>query len=321
MSQWYHNSELYRFLKNNENVTDDLILESINNKSMSKIIKKIKTNKQLIEYLNIINFWCFDEYDDYMVNFIFSNKYNRKKLICVDHIFGDLFDMIYIIKHKKLKTINVNNINVIMLFKYLIKKFYKYTNEYINLAIKNGSLDVLKYTFNNSYISNDINLDNSNILHLIAIENNRFECLQYLHCIKYNFCENSCSCAALNGNIKILEYLHKNNYNWNEFTCLYAVESNSLNCLKYAIDNGCKYSKNCYYQAAFNGNLEILTYLLSLKTILFDLNVFYYAIINGHLDCVKFIYENITYNDDDLIALLKETNIHLNCIEFINSII
>lgn len=321
MSEWYHNSELYRFLKNNENVTDDLILKSIENKSMTKIIKKIKTNKQLIEYLNIINFWCFDEYDDYMIKFIFSNKFNRKKLIHIEHIFSDLFDMIHIIKHRKLKYINVNNINVIMLFKYLIKNFYNYTNDYINLAVKNGSLDCLKYAFINSYISNDITLDNHNILHLIAIENNRFDCLQYLHYIKYNFCDFSCSCAVLNGNIKILEYLHKNNYNWNEFTCLYAVESNNLECLKYAITNGCKYNKNCYHQAAFNGNLEILIYLFSLKTILLDLSVLYYAITNGHLDCLKFIYENITYNDDDLIALLKETNIHLNCIEFINSII
>jgi len=157
---------------------------------------------------------------------------------------------------------------------------------YIQEAVSNGRLDILKYLHE---IGNPLN---RNIYGLCcyAAENGHFECLKYLHENEYSWNDATCNRAAENGDMDILKYLHENGCLWNEYACVRAAENGHFECLKYLHENGCLWNEYAVTYAAENGHVDVLKYLYE-NGCPFDESLRITVTKKGNMDVMKYLHE------------------------------
>ena len=107
-------------------------------------------------------------------------------------------------------------------------------NQYTNLillAIKEGNLDFLKWTRDQSSWNETILAD--------AAKQGSLSIVKWLreHGCPWN--SGACAWAASTGQLQILQWLRENGCPWNEWTCTHAAQGGHLHVLKWAVENGC----------------------------------------------------------------------------------
>ena len=159
--------------------------------------------------------------------------------------------------------------NSLRCLQYVCDSGYEYGATDVQLAVDYGSLDCLKYLFNDTYLNEDV---------------------------IYEFCNR----AAANGHYNCLKYLHKLGCSINAMTAYWAATAGSLECLKYLHENGYPILTPSYNTAAAEGHLDCLEYLYE-NGDEWNNSICIYALINGRTECLKYAFErrtdpNLAYN-------------------------
>ena len=74
-----------------------------------------------------------------------------------------------------------------------------------------GSLEMIKY----AHVNIDDNLCSINI----PVKYGYLDCVKYLHENGYRWNKYSCKAASKNGHLEVIKYLHENRCYWNEYRC------------------------------------------------------------------------------------------------------
>jgi hypothetical protein len=148
-----------------------------------------------------------------------------------------------------------------------IKEYVSPKNQLCKLVVKEGSLNILRWTQNIcSWAKITGGIPNGTCAY--AVKYNRLDMLIWMHQNGYpldwdNGCpsdwdEFTCARAAINGNLDVLKYLHENGCPWDEHACAYAAIYGNLDVLKYLRENGCPWDDFTCLFAAQNNHLEVL---------------------------------------------------------------
>ena len=111
--------------------------------------------------------------------------------------------------------------------------------------------------------------------------------LQYIK----NRAKDSCTRAAIMGNLGWLQYAHEQGYTWGKFTCENAAYKGHLDCLKYLHENGCPWDANTCEGAAAGGFIQCLKYARE-HGCPWESNTINSAALHGCLDCLQYAHEN-----------------------------
>ena len=115
------------------------------------------------------------------------------------------------------------------------EKKCKWDDWTIDVAAKQGNLEMVKYCFPNQCL---VNIS----VCAYAAENGHLECLKYLH-------EEACWNAAENGHLDCLKFLHETaKAPWDSYTVQLAHQNNHPECLQYLLDNDCPLPNGWRYE-------------------------------------------------------------------------
>jgi ankyrin repeat protein len=155
----------------------------------------------------------------------------------------------------------------------------------INISVKQGNFEVLKYLYG------QVNRDG----HILAGDSV------------------TCEFAARLGHIDILKYLIEKGCGIDRFCCDQAVKGGNIEILKYLREIGCKWNSNVCYAAALNGHLDILRYIRESDPELpWHPDVCGIAAINGHIEILRYAHENgCPWSEDVCTFAAKKGNLDI----------
>jgi Ring finger domain len=135
------------------------------------------------------------------------------------------------------------------------KEMFRYSDPmyYTAKAAKEGSMECLKWAFDNGYECNEYTTK-------YAAMGGHFECLKFAHEKGCPWNEETPALAAENGHLNCLRYSHENGCRWDIRTTLKAARNGHLNCLSYAHENGCPWTEDVVTQAILSGNFDVFKY-------------------------------------------------------------
>lgn len=126
----------------------------------------------------------------------------------------------------------------------------------MEIAAENGSIDCLKYLYENGC---SINTDICDY----AAEEGHLECLQYLHIIDMPLTVETCYYAAYNGHKECLEYMMKNGCVWSDLIFEAVIKSQNLDTFIYAIKSGYVFGTRILEILIQEGSKDVLTYFFN----------------------------------------------------------
>jgi hypothetical protein len=169
---------------------------------------------------------------------------------------------------------------------------FKYRNDILKFAARNGNLNVIKFLLNDGCLWDWF-------VYYEACQNGYFDIIKWCHKKRLPHYDNEMifSAAAEFGDLKIIKWLYKNNFQYDENICHNAAIFNHLHVLKYFIKKGISFNAVTYNYAAENGNIKILKYLNHLST--HDLSLDWWDVKTcaasaeyGQLNTLKFLRKN-----------------------------
>ena len=178
------------------------------------------------------------------------------------------------------------------------------SNKYLNLissdtniktvrldSVSNGHCDLFKWLVTN------VRYDSTSFVEH-AVKNGRLEILKYLNGTRNrNSCDYlfhyACRDAAANGHLDVLRYLREHFCLWDEYTYLGAAKGGHLDIIKYLHENKCPSDLDGYAlkYAATNGDLVMIKYLHEIR-FPWNTRVFQSAAKNGNIEILKYLYKN-----------------------------
>jgi hypothetical protein len=117
------------------------------------------------------------------------------------------------------------------------------------------------------------------------------EALKSMHSQGYKWDRHTIAMAAREGHLECLQYLHTNGCPWDLITTEQAAIGGKLECLQYAHSHGCPWNENIPLLAAGNGNIDCLQYAHS-QGCLWDEKATMSAAKGGHLECLQYLHTN-----------------------------
>jgi len=229
----------------------------------------------IIKFLSIDDIYPFMETCNFFNNFIKEykkrNKYFKLKKPHVYHITQSIQMIEWAKSHSK----------------------FKYSAKISQFASRRDNFKLLKYLYKDGCIFD------YNVL-VEAIDNENLKIIKWF--LKKNIYIDDHICfhkACEKGNFNIIKILKKNNIHgdYNSISCYSAVSGNNLIILNYLINEGYKFCLESYIEAAKNGNIKILKYLLNvaqhdLSYPFFNTYVTAYAAKFGNLKTLKWLRKN-----------------------------
>jgi hypothetical protein len=126
----------------------------------------------------------------------------------------------------------------------------------IEIAAENGSIDCLKYLYENDCpVNNDI-CD-------YTAEGGYIDCLRYLHVNGIPLTTETCYYAAYNGYKECLEYMMQNGCVWSDLIFQAVIKSQDLDIFVYALESGYVFSSRILDLLIKEGSKDVLTYFFN----------------------------------------------------------
>lgn len=320
-------------------IDDSFFLSSLEGSSyheiFTEILPSMKVDVSLLENFYSYEFDLNDE--DIRKLIIYLDLLDSKRLnefiyhlLSLNYNFIDFSDRIMkVVEEEKDKIKNKNQYEVIEngyinILKFFMKKgrikFKIYMNEFFNLAVQHGHLDIIKYLMSLESIYWTLDIEYRNYLR-ISIEKGNLEIFKYLISLEDKY-----------GNVDIHDY--------NEKLFSIAVYNNRLDFVEYLISLESTYGQfdihvvdeRFIHIAIRKGYLDIIKYLVSLEKThgpidihINDESMFKIAIHYGHLEIFKYLLSlEKTHGSIDILFdrtpffRIANRHGHTHIIEFLN---
>jgi hypothetical protein len=151
-----------------------------------------------------------------------------------------------------------------------------------NFAAKYGRLDCLKYARDNGYPLHITTVNN-------AIQFGQINCLEYIYDSGMRD-DKILDTAAFYGNIDSIKFARKRGEEWSVSVTRIAASSGKLDCLKYLHENGCPWDEETCSDAATR-YIECLKYAHE-NGCPWEETTCIQAAIHGNIECLKYAHQN-----------------------------
>ena len=283
--------------------------EEGDNKLQSNLIDSLEKEYTSV---NISNIQLPEQFTEKIINDFNERNFVNENINDIIHLI-DFLDINFedarkfIIKNLPKNTpLNIDDIHQT---NYKFPKFIFENNshfkDFVNEIITENAIEWLEFVLNLE--TEVINLTSEFMNN--AIKCGSLECLKLLYNKGCTFDSNLCDLAAECGNLNILKYVHTYCCHLTTYTCAYAAKNGNLECLKYAYINNRVYityeDVHTCDMAVKGGHIECLKFAHKHK-FPWDTETAKVCVNNGKLVCLEYLHKNGCPLPDDICKIAKE---------------
>ena len=279
---------------------------------------KVKNERDLLQMIQICEFWQLESLPTTAYDFIFKNPGIGQMLLVHDDFrqlnWSEDVSLLIGDKTKITKSGNMANQADYCIWDYEMNFIRKKMNTderlmlMLMFAVESGNMRMVKFL-----VGKGMKLTSD--LTGLACMNGHLECLKYQHDRGCPWEEDTCTCASGGGHLELLQYAHTHGCPWNHWTCMIAAEKGHFACLQYAHEQGCPWDEETCSDAAIMGHLECLIYAHE-HGCPWNETTCSNAAFSGKLQCLKYAHEHGCPWNSKKITMNATQGGHVTCLEY-----
>jgi len=230
---FYQETELYKNIQEEYADNETNIIEI--KKRYYRTDMNIETEEDMIQYMNIMEYWMAPSIPDFVYEAIMKNREKDLKSIWKGTLFEEEIEKITNMKgyeiHKLAGTVSLP------FLKYLHQQEYIISKEAVNQSILADKMDCFLYLMENQFQYNPY------FCCMTAIRKGRIQYLKYLLEHGCPIME-ECVHESIEYGVDYLKLFHEKGFTFDKQICLIASRKGNVECLRYAVEHGCPYDAN-----------------------------------------------------------------------------